>query len=188
MTLLKSIFRCLALLSGLVVFLAFPCFYFCWFAFHSPAPGGEEYASFWSEQFRAEIQEYPVARGVAVPQGPEARKPTRVTRVVLATAYNPLGSQTDSTPDLCAWGDRVKPGIIAVSRDLEELGLTRGRRVYVEGVGPMVVMDRMHDRKTNQIDIFMHSLEDAVSFGVQEVKIRWELSPAHKNSRQEQPT
>ena len=99
--------------------------------------------------------------------------PTRIVRVVKATAYNALASQTDSTPDICAWGDRIRPGIIAVSRDLEGLGLTRGQEVHIEGHGNMVVLDRMHKRKTNQIDIYMEEYEDAINFGVQQVVISW---------------
>ena len=104
-------------------------------------------------------------------------RPSRMNRVVKATAYNALESQTDSTPLICAWGDRIRPGIIAVSRDLESLGLTRGQEVLVEGLGKRVVMDRMHRRKKNQIDIFMDSHENAVNFGVQELVISWEVRP-----------
>lgn len=39
---------------------------------------------------------------------------------VTATAYNSHSSQTDSTPNIAAWGDRLRPGMkaIAISRDL----------------------------------------------------------------------
>ena len=105
------------------------------------------------------------------------KRNSRLRRVVKATAYNALASQTDSTPLICAWGDRIRPGIIAVSRDLEGLGLTRGQEVHVEGLGKRVVMDRMHRRKKNQIDIFMERHEDAVNFGVQDLVISWEKDP-----------
>ena len=105
----------------------------------------------------------------------EQEKPREILRVVRATAYNAAENQTDSTPTICAWGDKVRPGIIAVSRDLESLGLTRGQEVLVEGFGKRIVMDRMHKRKTNQIDIFMESYYDAIQFGVQELKISWVL-------------
>jgi len=94
-------------------------------------------------------------------------------RLVKATAYNAEASQTDDTPDICAWGDKVRPGIIAISRDLEKLGLTRGKEVEVEGLGTFVVLDRMHKRKTNQIDIFMESKQDALEFGIQKRRISW---------------
>ena len=112
-----------------------------------------------------------------------SKRASRFKRVVKATAYNALASQTDSTPLICAWGDRIRPGIIAVSRDLERLGLTRGQEVHVEGLGKRVVMDRMHKRKENQIDIFMNSYEAAVNFGVQELVISWEADPETEKER-----
>jgi len=102
-------------------------------------------------------------------------KPNKRTCLVKATAYNAMPGQTDDTPTICAWGDKVRPGIIAVSRDLEKQGLTRGREVNIQGFGKMVVLDRMHKRKKNQIDIFMETYEDAIEFGVKELKITWNL-------------
>jgi hypothetical protein len=48
------------------------------------------------------------------------KKETTTSLRVTATAYNSLPGQTDNTPDLAAWGDRLRPGMkaIAVSRDL----------------------------------------------------------------------
>jgi len=77
----------------------------------------------------------------------------KVTRVVMATAYNATPDQTDDTPDVCAWEDKIRLGIIAISRDPEKSGLTRGKEVLIEGIGKVVVMDRMHYRKRNQIDL-----------------------------------
>lgn len=111
-----------------------------------------------------------------VPPGPstaDKKKFTKVTRVVMATAYNAVPDQTDDTPEICAWGDRVRPGIIAISRDLERIGLTRGKQVHIEGIGNVVVMDRMHHRKKNQIDLYMERYQDAVEFGVQKLTISW---------------
>ena len=110
---------------------------------------------------------------VAEKKRPSKKKPSKLTRIVRATAYNAVPQQTDSTPEICAWGDKVKPGIIAISRDLEQIGLTRGKEVHVEGIGKRVVMDRMHHRKRNQIDLYMERYEDAVEFGVQELSISW---------------
>jgi 3D (Asp-Asp-Asp) domain-containing protein len=124
------------------------------FALQAPTPG------------QPEIQ-------VAEKKRPTKKKPNKLTRVVKATAYNADPQQTDSTPEICAWGDKVQPGIIAISRDLEQMGLTRGKEVHVEGVGKLVVMDRMHYRKRNQIDLYMERYEDAVQFGVQELTISW---------------
>ena len=104
---------------------------------------------------------------------PSKKKPTKVTRIVRATAYNAVPEQTDSTPEICAWGDHIRPGIIAISRDLERVGLTRGMEVHIEGIGKRIVMDRMHSRKKNQIDLYMERYEDAVRFGVKDLTITW---------------
>ena len=106
-----------------------------------------------------------------------SKKKTKVTRVVRATAYNADPQQTDDTPEVCAWGDKIRPGIIAISRDLEKSGLTRGKEVHIEGIGKVVVMDRMHHRKRNQIDLYMENHEDAVEFGVKELIISWTEDP-----------
>ncbi len=115
----------------------------------------------------------PTETTVAEKKKPSKKKKTKVTRVVKATAYNAVPHQTDDTPEICAWGDRIRPGIIAISRDLERSGLTRGKEVHIEGIGKVVVLDRMHHRKRNQIDLYMESYEDAVEFGVQELTISW---------------
>jgi 3D (Asp-Asp-Asp) domain-containing protein len=101
----------------------------------------------------------------------------KVTRVVRATAYNADPGQTDDSPDVCAWGDKIRPGIIAISRDLEKSGLTRGKEVHIESVGKVVFMDRMHHRKRNQIDPYMENYRDAVEFGVKELTISWTEDP-----------
>jgi 3D (Asp-Asp-Asp) domain-containing protein len=115
---------------------------------------------------------------VAANYKPLKKQSTKVSRVVRATAYNAVPEQTDSTPEICAWGDRIKPGIIAISRDLERIGLTRGKVVHIEGIGKRVVMDRMHHRKRNQIDLYMENYEDAVRFGVKELTISWTEEPS----------
>lgn len=77
---------------------------------------------------------------------------------VTATAYNSVRAQTNSSPTLAAWGDRLKPGmkVIAVSRDLLRLGIGHGTRVKISGLpGEYVVMDKMNKRWTRKIDIYM---------------------------------
>ncbi|MEZ4332682.1 MAG: hypothetical protein R3F35_13050 [Myxococcota bacterium] len=97
--------------------------------------------------------------------------------VVKATAYNSTRAQTDSTPSIGAWGDRLRPGmkVIAVSKDLLEMGLRRGQRVHIRGLeGEYVVLDRMPSRWRQKIDIFMgQDIRAARAWGVREVEIRW---------------
>lgn len=98
--------------------------------------------------------------------------------VVTATAYNSVPEQTGDEPRVGAWGDRLKPGMkaIAISRDLEKAGLTRGTRVEIDGLkGEYVVLDKMHGRWHRRIDIYMGlDLEAARDWGVRRVRIRWD--------------
>ena len=85
---------------------------------------------------------------VAVPADSDTSDDER-TLTVVATAYNSIESQTDADPTIAAWGDSLSPGMkaIAVSRDLIELGLSRGRPVSIEGLpGEYRVLDKMNRR------------------------------------------
>ncbi|WP_028867042.1 3D domain-containing protein [Psychromonas arctica] len=96
---------------------------------------------------------------------------------VTASAYTSTMGETDSTPNLAAWGDTLKPGMksIAVSRDLIKLGLTHQQEVRIEGFdGKYTVLDKMNKRWTNKIDIYMgENVEKANQWGKQEVVIYW---------------
>ena len=102
-----------------------------------------------------------------------------VTRVLVvrASAYNSRSGQTDSTPNVAAWGDRLEPGmkVVAVSKDLVELELSRGQRIRIDGLdGEYVVMDRMPSRWRQKIDIYMgEDVRAALNWGVREVEISW---------------
>lgn len=97
---------------------------------------------------------------------------------VMATAYNSHPSQTDSTPTIAAWGDRLKPGVkaIAVSRDLlQKYGLKRRDKVRISGLeGEYVILDKMHSRWEKKIDIYMgDDRRKARRFGRRNVTIKW---------------
>lgn len=108
---------------------------------------------------------------------PTAPAPEPVILVVKASAYNSRRGQTDRTPTIAAWGDRLAPGmkVIAVSKDLLERGLVRGQRVEIEGLeGEYVVLDRMPSRWREKIDIYMgEDVRAARQWGVRQVEIRW---------------
>ncbi|MFV0572892.1 MAG: 3D domain-containing protein [Xanthomarina gelatinilytica] len=92
--------------------------------------------------------------GCAIFNDPYTWKPLEVT----ASAYNSLAYQTSSNPHITAFGDSLKPGLkyIAVSRDLQALGLDYNTPVKIEGLeGTYLVKDRMHSRWKNKIDIYM---------------------------------
>jgi len=85
---------------------------------------------------------------------------------VVVTAYNPIESQTDTTPYLTASNKLVRPGIVALSRDLEkDFGFTFGDMVVLEGIGSFIFEDRMNKRWKRRVDILMSSREDAKKFG-----------------------
>jgi 3D (Asp-Asp-Asp) domain-containing protein len=96
---------------------------------------------------------------------------------VKASAFNSVRGQTDATPAIGAWGDRLMPGMkaIAVSPDLIELGLARGQLVRIGGLdGEFVVADRMSSRWQRKIDIYMgEDVKAARHWGVRDVEIIW---------------
>ena len=78
---------------------------------------------------------------------------------VVATAYTSHHSQTDGSPFLAAWSNRIRPGmkIIAVSRDLIwKYGITNGKKVRISGLkGIYTVRDKMNKKWRKKIDIYM---------------------------------
>ena len=92
------------------------------------------------------------------------------------TAYNATPAQTDRTPWLAAWGDKLRPGMrsIAVSRDLLSRGLGRGTLVEIEGLpGEYVVLDKTHRRWTRRVDLFMgEDVRKALDWGKRKMRIR----------------
>ncbi|QUM75740.1 3D domain-containing protein [Moritella sp. 24] len=96
---------------------------------------------------------------------------------VTASAYTSSVGETDSTPNLAAWGDILEPGMksIAVSRDLLKMGLTHNQEVRIEGFdGTYRVLDKMNKRWEKKIDIYMgNDVKKARQWGKQEVVIYW---------------
>lgn len=96
---------------------------------------------------------------------------------VSATAYNSVSWQTDKDSNITAWGDTLKPGMLAlaISRDLLDSGLYHGMEVTIDGLeGKFVVLDKMQRRWTKKIDIYMgKDVAKAREWGNQKVTIRW---------------
>jgi len=122
------------------------------------------------------------------PKSSKASKP-KVQKVqkkhilkVTASAYTSCVRETDSTPYLAAWNNRLKPGMksIAVSRDLLKKGLKNGSYVTIDGLkGKYKVLDKMHKRWSKKIDIYMGcDLKKARRWGKRKVTIRWDKSPS----------
>lgn len=66
-----------------------------------------------------------------------------------------------------ASGEFVKPGMIAVSRDLERKGLKLGTKIKISDMGTFVVKDRTSRKNRGNVDIYMHSYKKALRFGRQ---------------------
>jgi 3D (Asp-Asp-Asp) domain-containing protein len=89
---------------------------------------------------------------------PQRHAPAPRLRVTV-TAYSHSGKT--------ASGRRVRPGIVALSRDVEHaLGVTFGERVVLEGLGTFVFDDRVSARLRRRVDIFVASPHGARAFGV----------------------
>lgn len=85
---------------------------------------------------------------------------------VLATAYNSLEGQTDSSPWITASGTRCREGVIASNF------LPLGTKVKIEGFKNrvFVVEDRMNRRYHKRIDIWFRHYHEAKNFGVRKIK------------------
>ncbi len=96
---------------------------------------------------------------------------------VLATAFNSTRAQTSDHPHVTAWGLSLRPGMraIAVSRDLESLGLVCGVRVRIDGLdGTWEVRDRMPAFRRRAIDVYMgDDIKAARRFGRRHVRLHW---------------
>lgn len=92
-------------------------------------------------------------------------------KMLTVTAYSPRARETDSTPNITATNRRVRPGIVAVSRDLFDEGWVFGKKVYIKNHGVFVIDDLMHRRKKNQVDVFMTKTEAALQFGRKKLEV-----------------
>ena len=84
-------------------------------------------------------------------------------RYVEMTAYNSEVGQTDDSPFITANGTRVRDGIVAANFLKFN---TRIRLPELYGDKIFVVTDRMNQRYTNRVDIWMEKKQDAKKFGV----------------------
>lgn len=104
-----------------------------------------------------------------------------VTAAVVFTGYSNEPRQTDSTPNITAFQNKVHHCGIAVSRDLEDQGFKEGCRVQTSGIksplirldgapycgGVYLVNDRMHWRWKSKADLFFFDNSKAWKFGKQ---------------------
>lgn len=118
-------------------------------------------------EYRAEVAQLVVSDPEYLRRLEELSVPNAVVTV---TAYNADPAQTDSDPEIAASMRRVKPGTIAVSRDLFDRGWVFGRKVRLEGIGIYEINDLMATRHNRAVDIFIHSNSQALAFGKRRIK------------------
>lgn len=104
----------------------------------------------------------------------------RQNRPVTATAYTASVDECDDDPRIGAAGKRMRPGFIAVSRDLAKWGAGLGQKVRIEdekgnNVGIFTVADFLNKRYTERIDFFFGEGADAkrraLDFGVRKMHL-----------------
>lgn len=99
-----------------------------------------------------------------------------MSTTVEASSYNPVESQCDKDPLIAAWGDMVKPGIIAVPQAYRlKVGWARGQVILAEGLGPLIVMDHMSEEfgDTPMIDIISFIPEWSTKWGRRPIRVWW---------------
>jgi 3D (Asp-Asp-Asp) domain-containing protein len=101
----------------------------------------------------------------------EKKMSVNAVRWVDCTAYTASKDETDSDPTITASMTKVRPGIIAVSRDLFDQGWVFGKKVYIHGLGVYTIADLMNKRYINRIDVFLGTKEEATKFGLNQMKI-----------------
>lgn len=99
-----------------------------------------------------------------------AEKPTPGERVqsVWVTAYTSTPEETDDTPFITAAMTNVRDGIVAANF------LPFGTKIKIPklfGEKIFTVEDRMHERKSNFVDIWMDSKNEAKEFGISKTEI-----------------
>ncbi len=126
--------------------------------------------------FKSKFKRYDIVKNIKFRKVPSLKFKRKIR--VIATAYTSHRNQTDKTPFLAAWNNRLKPGmkIIAVSPDLiKKYGLTNGVKVKILGLpGYYVVRDKMNKRLRNHIDIYMGTNKrKALKWGRRRIVLYW---------------
>ena len=115
--------------------------------------------------------------------------PAKPSFVLRATGYNSLEAQTDDTPFTTATGTQTRPGIVAISRDLLGGSVPYGSLVRLKDLGGyhgggyskfqdtldaqglFIVEDTLHQRKTQQVDVWFETYSEALEWGVRKVEL-----------------
>ena len=88
-----------------------------------------------------------------------------ITATVTAYTPSPRENLGRGRKVATALGTPVRPGIVAVSRDLLRSGWEFGDRIHIEGLGVFTIEDTMHQRFRRTIDVAVADLDAARRIG-----------------------
>lgn len=89
--------------------------------------------------------------------------------LMYVTAYSSSVDETDSTPHQTASGTKARDGIVA--SNIFSIG-TRVKIPELFGDRVFVVEDRMHNRFTDRVDVWMPSKWEALNFGKKQTEVQ----------------
>ena len=89
----------------------------------------------------------------------------RIAATVTAYTPDPRENGGKGKKSGTAIGTRIRPGIVAVSRDLLKSGWNFGDKVHIEGLGVFTIEDTMHQRHRRTIDVAVPDRKEAEKIG-----------------------
>ena len=89
----------------------------------------------------------------------------RIAATVTAYTPDPRENGGKGKKSGTAIGTRIRPGIVAVSRDLLKSGWNYGDKVHIEGLGVFTIEDTMHQRHRRTIDVAVPDRKEAAKIG-----------------------
>jgi 3D (Asp-Asp-Asp) domain-containing protein len=101
----------------------------------------------------------------------ERRHKIGSTVLLDVTAYTAADDENGGYGDMAASNKRVRPGTVAVSRDLFKQGWRFGKKIHIHGMGTYVINDLMSRHQRRKIDVFLTDRGKALQFGVKQKKI-----------------
>jgi 3D (Asp-Asp-Asp) domain-containing protein len=89
-----------------------------------------------------------------------------ITATITAYTPSPRENRGRGHKAATALGTPIRPGIVAVSRDLLHAGWDFGDRIHIEGLGVFTIEDTMHQRFRRTIDVAVSDMEAARKIGL----------------------
>lgn len=89
----------------------------------------------------------------------------RIAATVTAYTPDPRENGGKGKKSGTAIGTRIRPGIVAVSRDLLKSGWNFGDKIHIEGLGVFTIEDTMHQRHRRTIDVAVPDRKEAEKIG-----------------------